>query len=75
MTSLLRVWFGYRSWRATHWLAYAAWPLAFAHGVGIGTDVPSLWFRLIAFACLTAVVLAAASRVLLHVPASDSNRR
>ena len=28
VTSLLRRRFGYRAWRATHWLAYACWPIA-----------------------------------------------
>lgn len=40
LTSLLRVRLGHRTWRLLHWLAYAAWPLAVAHGIGIGTDRP-----------------------------------
>ena len=28
VTSLLRRHIGYRAWRATHWLAYACWPVA-----------------------------------------------
>lgn len=68
LTSLLRARFGYRTWRATHWLAYLAWPLAFAHGVGMGGDAASLWFELVAFACLAVVVIAAASRLRLHRP-------
>ena len=36
VTSLLRARFGYRTWRAVHWLAYASWPLALVHSLGHG---------------------------------------
>jgi sulfoxide reductase heme-binding subunit YedZ len=68
VTSLLRQRLGYRAWRLTHWLAYLSWPVAFAHGIGIGTDVPSPWFRVLALACLLTVIVATASRYLLHRP-------
>jgi sulfoxide reductase heme-binding subunit YedZ len=68
VTSLLRVRFGYRTWRATHWLAYLSWPVAFAHSIGIGSDAGSLWFELIASTCLVTVLVAAAYRVRLHRP-------
>jgi sulfoxide reductase heme-binding subunit YedZ len=67
-TSLLRRRLGYVGWRATHWLAYLCWPLAFAHSVGMGSDVTDAWFRMLAFLCLGAVVAAAGARVLLHRP-------
>ena len=38
VTSLLRARVGLRLWRAVHWLAYAAWPLALVHGLGTGSD-------------------------------------
>ncbi|MFD0690183.1 ferric reductase-like transmembrane domain-containing protein [Actinomadura fibrosa] len=38
VTSLLRARLGLRFWKAVHWLAYAAWPVAVAHGIGVGTD-------------------------------------
>ncbi|MCW2888287.1 MAG: methionine sulfoxide reductase heme-binding subunit [Streptosporangiaceae bacterium] len=41
-TSLLRARLGLRAWRAVHWLAYACWPVALAHGLGQGTDRGSL---------------------------------
>ncbi len=44
VTSLVRVRMGRRSWRVIHWLAYAAWPAALAHGLGAGTDLSSGWF-------------------------------
>jgi len=68
VTSLLRVRLGYRTWRATHWLAYLSWPLAFAHSVGMGSDTGSLWFRATALACLAAALAAAGSRLVLHRP-------
>lgn len=40
-TSLLRLRMRASTWRAIHWLAYAAWPVAIAHGIGAGTDLRS----------------------------------
>jgi sulfoxide reductase heme-binding subunit YedZ len=63
VTSLLRHRLGVRSWRAVHWLAYAAWPVALLHGLGTGTDSAQLWLRGIAAACLAAVLAAIAWRL------------
>ena len=38
ITSLLRERIGYPIWRAMHWAAYAAWPVALVHGLGTGSD-------------------------------------
>ncbi|MEN3307014.1 MAG: methionine sulfoxide reductase heme-binding subunit [Micromonosporaceae bacterium] len=57
-TSLLRHRLGLRAWRAVHWLAYAAWPVAVLHALGNGTDSHTLWLRAIAGGC---VAIAAAS--------------
>jgi len=38
VTSALRLRLGVRLWKAVHWLAYAAWPLALFHGAATGTD-------------------------------------
>ncbi|HEY3809788.1 MAG TPA: ferric reductase-like transmembrane domain-containing protein [Acidimicrobiales bacterium] len=43
ITSLLRSRLSHRTWRAVHWLAYASWPLAMAHGLGAGTDTGAVW--------------------------------
>ena len=43
VTSLIRNRLGYRAWRWVHWLAYACWPVALAHGLGTGTDRATLW--------------------------------
>src|ERR1700729_1982778 len=33
-TSLIRGHLSRRLWKAVHWLAYASWPVAFAHSIG-----------------------------------------
>lgn len=63
VTSLLRNRVGQRAWRAVHWLAYGAWPLAVAHGLGSGSDASSAWMRGIDAVCLLAVGGAVAWRV------------
>ena len=62
-TSLLRRWLGRAAWRAVHWLAYAAWPVAFVHGIGAGTDAGSDWMIAVDFACAGALLTALAGRV------------
>lgn len=37
VTSLLRPRLPERLWRGLHWLTYALWPLAIAHGIALGT--------------------------------------
>ncbi|MCW2976898.1 MAG: hypothetical protein JWM06_2179 [Actinomycetia bacterium] len=56
VTSLLRQHMSRRVWRNVHWLAYASWPLAFGHSVGIGTDSSSAWFIGVAVTCSAAIV-------------------
>jgi methionine sulfoxide reductase heme-binding subunit len=58
VTSLLRHRLGLRGWRAVHWLAYAAWPAAVLHGLGVGSDSSELWLR-VTVACCVAVVAGA----------------
>lgn len=41
VTSLLRKRLSWSTWRAVHWLAYAAWPLAVLHSVTAATDLQS----------------------------------
>ena len=45
ITSLVRAQIGYQVWRATHWLAYASWPVALAHSLGTGSDARSAGSR------------------------------
>lgn len=58
VTSLLRERIGHRVWRAVHWLAYASWPVALVHGIGIGTDTGTDWMTWLTVACVAAVVAA-----------------
>jgi methionine sulfoxide reductase heme-binding subunit len=55
VTSLVKNRIGRRTWRAVHWLAYAAWPLALLHGIGTGTDAAAPWMLVIDLACLVIV--------------------
>lgn len=52
-----------RVWRTIHWLAYAAWPLAFLHSIDIGSDSGTLWLRVLAVASLATIVAAVGWRV------------
>jgi methionine sulfoxide reductase heme-binding subunit len=63
VTSLLRNRLGYRAWRRLHWLAYACWPVAVAHGLGIGTDRSVTWVIALTLACVGCVCAAFAWRV------------
>jgi sulfoxide reductase heme-binding subunit YedZ len=62
-TSLVRRRLGHRAWRRVHWLAYACWPVAVAHGLGIGTDRSASWAFVLSMACVLAVLGAAAWRL------------
>jgi methionine sulfoxide reductase heme-binding subunit len=55
ITSLLRRHIGQRNWRAVHWLAYAAWPIAVLHGLGTGSDAGAAWMLAITGLCIAAV--------------------
>ncbi|MFJ3307925.1 ferric reductase-like transmembrane domain-containing protein [Streptomyces sp. NPDC086549] len=76
VTSLLRDRLGHRTWRAVHRLAYACWPLALIHGIGIGTDTGTDWMTWLTVSCVTAAVaalglrLAHAVRASRHTPAA-----
>lgn len=63
VTSLLRRHIGYRGWRATHWLAYASWPVALLHGLGTGSDVGTTWMRVVTGVCVAIVGAALLSRL------------
>jgi methionine sulfoxide reductase heme-binding subunit len=63
VTSLLRRHLGHRAWRATHWLAYACWPVALLHGLGTGSDVGTTWMRVVTGVCVAIVAAAVLSRL------------
>jgi DMSO/TMAO reductase YedYZ heme-binding membrane subunit len=58
VTSLLRGRLNRTVWRAVHLLAYASWPVAFAHSIGSSTDLQQGWLLGLAIGC--AVITAAA---------------
>jgi DMSO/TMAO reductase YedYZ heme-binding membrane subunit len=62
VTSLVRVRLGFRTWRAVHWLVYAAWPVAVAHYLLTGTDARTPWGLLLAAAAVLAVTAAVTVR-------------
>jgi DMSO/TMAO reductase YedYZ heme-binding membrane subunit len=65
VTSLLRLRIGLRWWRLVHWASYACWPLAVIHGLGTGgSDSTAGWVIVLNVACVTAVGLAVAWRLL-----------
>lgn len=64
VTSLLRRRLRYRAWRAVHWLAYLAWPLAFAHSLTAGNDLRIWWVQLVEWASAAMVGTAVVARVL-----------
>ena len=68
ITSLLRRRLGFSAWRATHWLAYACWPIALLHGLGTGSDIKSSWMVLLTLACELVVLGAVCVRALSGWP-------
>jgi methionine sulfoxide reductase heme-binding subunit len=63
-TSLVRRRLGYRGWRVVHWLAYLAWPVAFAHSITAGNDLRIWWVALVEDGCALAVATAVVARLL-----------
>ncbi|HET7017187.1 MAG TPA: ferric reductase-like transmembrane domain-containing protein [Streptosporangiaceae bacterium] len=64
ITSLLRNRLKFRTWKFVHWLAYAAWPLAFAHSLTAGNDLGIWWVGLTEWGCAALVATAVLARVL-----------
>jgi sulfoxide reductase heme-binding subunit YedZ len=63
LTSLMRSRLRYRVWRAVHWLAYGAWPVAFIHSLTAGGDLATWWVALVE--CVSAGLVATAMIVRL----------
>jgi predicted ferric reductase len=68
LTSIARQRLGHRVWRATHWLAYACWPIALVHGLGTGSDVAQAWLEWINAACVLVVLGAVCARAVVGWP-------
>lgn len=76
VSSLLRPRINARLWRAVHWAAYACWPVALLHGIGIGAgDTQSGWGLGVVVACLAAAVGAVLWRVNTTHPDTGARRR
>jgi methionine sulfoxide reductase heme-binding subunit len=74
LTSLLRRRIGHATWRATHWLSYASWPIALLHDFGTGSDVKSTWMLALSVACLLAVIAAVLVRIAAGWPDQIARR-
>lgn len=67
ITSLLRSRLGLRTWRAVHYLAYLAWPVAFVHAIRAASYDQHLWFVAVAeWGSLAAVTTAVLVRLMTH---------
>ena len=74
-TSVLRTWLPLRVWRAVHFAAYVLWPVALAHGLGIGgADSTRGWVQVIDGGCALVVVAAVAIRVRARHPDTELRR-
>lgn len=65
ITSVARERLGYRTWRGLHWLSYACWPVAVAHGAGIGTDRSVSWVIALTIGCVGCVAATATWRIVM----------
>jgi predicted ferric reductase len=75
ITSLLRRRIGHAGWRATHWLAYACWPIALLHTLGTGSDIKDVWLLALSVACLAVVAAAVLARTLAGWSAQSARGR
>src|ERR1035441_2534693 len=75
LTSVARRRLGFRAWRAVHWLAYLAWPAAFAHSLTAGNDLGIWWVAMVEWGCAAAVATAVLARIIAdirHDPGSST---
>ncbi|HXX89940.1 MAG TPA: ferric reductase-like transmembrane domain-containing protein [Acidimicrobiales bacterium] len=63
VSSLVRHRLRARTWRALHWLAYMAWPVAVLHGFAMGTDMRLRWVLALTLGCIGAAAGAATWRL------------
>jgi sulfoxide reductase heme-binding subunit YedZ len=50
-----------------HWLAYLAWPAAFAHSLTAGNDLGIWWVVVIEWGCAAAVATAVLARLMTSI--------
>lgn len=73
VTSLLRSRIGLRTWRAVHWAAYACWPAAVVHGIGIGgVDRMQPWVLALDAVCVLGVLAALGWRLSATHPDTEA---
>ncbi len=69
VSNLLRKRLGHTRWRRIHYLTFAVWAAATAHGIGAGTDAGAGWLRLVYVVSVGSVAAAVAWRGLRPSPA------
>ncbi|MGZ4518523.1 MAG: ferric reductase-like transmembrane domain-containing protein [Mycobacteriaceae bacterium] len=76
ITSLCRPWINPRLWRVIHWAAYLCWPVAVAHGLGIGgADTRRGWVLALNGACILVVLAAVGWRANVQHQDTEARRR
>jgi hypothetical protein len=76
VSSLLRPHIKLRLWRGMHWTAYACWPVAVAHGLGIGgADSRTGWVLAVVGGCVVAGASAVAWRATATHHDTEARRR
>jgi sulfoxide reductase heme-binding subunit YedZ len=75
VTSLLRARLSQRVWRTVHMAAYAMWPLAMLHGLGIGgSDSRLTWVIGLNVVCAAVVAASITRRLLVRHPDATARR-
>ena len=62
LTNRFRKRLGHRLWRRAHYLTFAVWLAATAHGIGAGTDASAPWLRFLYVVSVSSVAGAVAWR-------------
>jgi sulfoxide reductase heme-binding subunit YedZ len=75
VTSLIRGRLSRRVWKAVHWLAYASWPVAFAHSIGSSSDLQGGLLLGLAVLCAAALAAALTWRLVLVARAVPRSER
>ena len=70
LTSLFRHRLGFKAWRAVHWLAYLAWPVAFVHSLRAGNDLGITWVYAVEWGSAALVATAVVARASARYPAA-----
>jgi sulfoxide reductase heme-binding subunit YedZ len=63
ISNLLRKRLGHARWRRIHYLTFAVWAAATAHGIGAGTDASAGWLRFLYVIAIGSVAAACAWRL------------